>query len=330
MNRRESLFAIAGALSAPLAIPSTSFAQTLDKSKIVRFLVGFPAGGSVDMIARLVADQLRADMGITAIVENISGAGGRLAVDRAKAATPDGTTILVSPAVLMTLNPLIFSKLNYDPLKDFIPISPLVTLEFSLVVTSAVPDSVKTLADLIAWYKANPSKAGYAHGSAGSPMHFIGAMVADYAKLDLTHIPYRGAPPMVQDAISGQVAVAVTTITDSLPHIKSGKLRAVAVSGKQRSKYLPDVPTFAEQGATGLVIEDWFGMFAPAGTPTPIVEQLNAGVTKALSSPTVRERLDQLAYSPAGGSQADFVKRIIADIERWTPVQKATGFKIED
>jgi tripartite-type tricarboxylate transporter receptor subunit TctC len=135
---------------------------------------------------------------------------------------------------------------------------------------------------------------------------------------------------MLQDALSGQVAVAVTTITDSLPHIQGGKLRAVAVSGKNRSKDLPNVPTFAEQGAAGIVIEDWFGMFVPAGTPMPIVEQLNAAIGKALAAPQIRDRMLQLAYIPAGGSQGDFVKRLRADIEKWTPVVKSTGFKIEE
>jgi len=135
---------------------------------------------------------------------------------------------------------------------------------------------------------------------------------------------------MLQDALSGQVAVAVTTVTDSLPHIQGGKLRAVAVSGKNRSKYLPDVPTFAEQGATDIVIEDWFGMFVPASTPMPIVEQLNAAISKALTSPLVRDRLVQLAYIPAGGSQPEFVKRLQADIDKWTPVVKTTGFRIEE
>ncbi len=330
MNRRKTLLTIAGALAAPLAGTSALFAQTLDKSKTVRFLVGFPAGGSVDIVARLVSDQLRAELGITPVVENISGAGGRIAIERAKASAPDGTTIIVTPAAMMTLYPLIFSKLNYDPVKDFIPVSPLCTLEFSLIVTSAVSDNVKTLADLITWYRANPSKASYGHGSAGSPMHFIGAMVGQHAKLDLTHIPYRGASPMLQDALSGQVAVAVTTVTDSLPHIQSGKLRAVAVSGKDRSKFLPDVPTFAEQGAAAIVVEDWFGMFVPANTPMPIVEQLNAAVGKALTAPQIRERMQQLAYVPAGGSQAEFVKRLQADLEKWSPVVKSTGFRIEE
>ena len=330
MNRRQILFGISAISAAPFARLSSARAQSLDLSKPVRFLVGFPAGGSVDMVTRLVTEQLRVDAGVTPVVENISGAGGRLAIERAKTSPSDGSVVLVSPAAMMTLYPLIFSKLNYDPLKDFIPVSPLCTLEFSLIVTSAVPDSVRTLNDLIAWYKANPGKASYAHGSAGSPMHFIGAMLAQHANTDLTHIPYRGAPPMLQDALSGQVAVAVTTVTDSLPHIQAGKLRAVAVSGKQRSKYLPDVPTFAEQGATSIVIEDWFGMFVPAGTPMPVVEGLNTAISKALNAPAVRDRMAQLAYIPAGGSQSEFVKMVQADIAKWTPVQKATGFKIEE
>lgn len=330
MNRRELLYAISATLAGSFAGTSVLHAQSLDVSKPVRFLVGFPAGGSVDMVARLVTEQMRSDIGLIPVIENISGAGGRIAIERAKAAAPDGTTVLVSPAAMMTLYPLIFSKLNYNSLKDFIPVAPLCTLEFSLIVTSAVPDNVRTLNDLIAWYKANPGKASYGHGGAGSPMHFIGAMLAQHAKIELTHIPYRGASPMLQDALSGQVAVAVTTITDSLPHIQAGKLRAVAVSGKTRSKDLPDVPTFAEQGATAIVVEDWFGTFLPAGTPMPIVNGLNAAIGKALSAPAVRERMAQLAYIPAGGSQAEFVKMVAADIAKWTPVQKATGFKIEE
>ena len=329
MNRRETLLGLAALGFAPIA-SSKVHAQTTDLPKTVRFLVGFPAGGSVDMVTRLVAEQLRADTGITSVIENISGAGGRLAIERAKASPPDGSVILASPAAMMTLYPLIFTKLNYDTLKDFTPVAPLCTLEFSLIVTSAVPDNVRTLNDLIAWYKANPGKASYGHGGAGSPMHFIGAMLAQYAKLDLTHIPYRGASPMLQDALSGQVAVAVTTITDSLPHIQAGKLRAVAVSGNKRSKDLPDVATFAEQGATGIVVEDWFGTFVPAATPMPIVSQLNAAINKSLAAPAVRERMAQLAYIPAGGSQPEFVKMITADMAKWAPVQKSTGFKIEE
>lgn len=330
MNRRDALLAIAGALSAPLAFPSASFGQTLDKSKTVRFLVGFPAGGSIDVVARLVADQFRTDPGVNAIVENITGAGGRIAIERAKTSTPDGTTILVTPAAMMTLYPLIFSKLTYDPIKDFVPVSPLCTLEFALVVTSAVPEKVKTLVDLVEWYKANPSKAAYGHGGAGTPMHFIGALLGQHAKLDLTQVPYRGAPPLIQDALSGQVAVAITTVTDLLPHIKAGKLRPIAVSSKERSKFLPDVPTFVEQGAAAIVADDWFGMFVPAGTPKPIVEQLNAAVNKALQAPAVLERLNQLAYVPAASSSEEFAKRLKADLDKWAPVVKATGFKIEE
>lgn len=331
MNRREALLMLCAVATAPALGISPLQAQTLDKSKPVRLLVGFPAGGSVDMVARLVAEQLRDNLGVAAIVENISGAGGRIAIERAKAAEPDGSTILVSPAAMMTLYPLIFTKLNYDPLKDFIPVSPLCTLEFAVVVnTQLVPDSIKTLDDLIAWFKANPSRAAYAHGSAGSPMHFIGAMLGQHAKLDLTHIPYRGAPPMIQDVVGGQVAVAVPTITDSLQHFKSGKLRAIAVSGKQRSTYIPNVPTFAEQGAKDIVVEDWFGTFVPKGTPMPVVEQLNAAISKSVKSAVVTERMTQLAYIPAGGSQAEFVKMVQNDIQKWTPVVKATGFKIEE
>jgi tripartite-type tricarboxylate transporter receptor subunit TctC len=330
MYRREFFAHFALVLVAVVVGASPCTAQT-STGPATRFIVGFPAGGSVDIVARLVAERVGETLGTPAIVENVSGAGGRLGVERVKQSAPDGFTVLVAPAAIMTLYPHIFTKLSYVPATDFIPVAPLCMLGFSLVVsTSAVPDNVKTLQDLIAWFKANSGKASYASGGTGTPMHFIGAMLAQHAGLELTHVAYRGAAPMIQDAVAGQVPVAATTITDSLPHIETGKLRPIAATTRQRSPFLPNVPTFVEAGAANIVVEEWFGLFVPAGTPEAVVNRLNAAVAKAVSDATVKERLRQLGLVPLTASAADFAQMVKAGTEAWAPVVEATGFKIDE
>lgn len=328
MNRRGMMLATIGAV-AGLAVHKAN-ADVLDLKRPFTVLVGFPAGGSVDVTARLMAEELRIALGATVIVENVTGAGGRLAIERAKASAPDGKTILIAPAPTMTLYPLIYNKLNYDSVKDFDPVALVASLDYMLVVsTKVVPDNIKTISDLVGWYKANPANRVYGHGAVGSPLHFIGAMLAKHADLDLTHVPYRGATLMVQDLLAGQIGVAVTSIADSLPHLKTGALRALGVSGSKRSKFVPDVPTFLEQGAD-IVVEDWFGAFVRSGTPKEIVERLNALIVAGVSKPAVRERLSDLAFGSQALSQPEFSKVFRSDIAKWTPVVKATGFRIEE
>jgi tripartite-type tricarboxylate transporter receptor subunit TctC len=330
MNRRQAILA-AGATAASVILagsPLRGLAQ--DASKVTRMIVGFPPGGSVDIVARLIADQLRLSLGGTFIVENVSGAGGRLAVQRVKASPADGSTILVTPGPMMTLYPHIFAKLAYDPAADFVPVTAICTLGFGLAVTSAVPATVKTVQDLVAWYKANPKQATYASGGAGTPMHFVGAMLAKHAGLELTHVAYKGATPMISDALGGQVPVAITTITDVLPHAISGRLRILAVTLPRRSSFLPDVPTFSEAGAKEIVVEDWFGMFVAAGTPMPVIIRLNNAVREALKVATVGESFAKWALEPAGAPQAQFAKTVESDTAIWGPVVKSTGFKIEE
>jgi len=329
MNRRSMMLAMIGALTSA-AVGSKARAQALDLSRPFTILVGFPAGGSVDISARLVAEELRTSLGATVVVENVTGAGGKIAVERAKNAPADGKTILVTPAATMTLYPLIYNKLSYDPVKDFIPVAQVCTLDYMLVISpKVVTGKVNTIADLAAWYLANPTNRVYGHGAAGSPMHFVGAMYGKHAKLDLTHVPYRGATLMIQDLLGGQIGVAVTTIADSLPHLKSGALKAIAVTGSKRSEFLPDVPTFIEQGAD-IVAEDWFGAFVRSGTPKPIVDQLNSVIAAGVAKPAVRSRLSNLAFGSRAMPQPEFAKVFSAEIEKWTPVVQATGFKIEE
>lgn len=325
MHRRRWLQG--AALTAAAGLSPVGWSQS---GRPARLLVGFPPGGSTDVVARLVGGHYRVGGG-TAIVENVPGAAGRLAVTRVKASAPDGGVVLVSPAAMMTLYPHVYKQLAYDPLKDFIPVAAVGTISFALVASAAaVPASVKTLPDLVAWYQANPKLASFASGGAGTPMHFVGVMVAKHAGLDLTHVAYRGAAPMVQDLLGGQVAVGVTVLGDSLPHVPSGKLRVIAISGPKRSSYLPEAATFIEQGAPNIVTEENFGIYLPAGAAPEAVERWHGVVREALAAGDVKDGLAKLACEPSTMSQPAFAASIAAELQRWGPVVKASGFSLDD
>jgi tripartite-type tricarboxylate transporter receptor subunit TctC len=317
------------ALAAAAAVSGRAAAQAAS-TRLARFYVGFPPGGSTDVVARLLASQLKgyAD---TVIVENLPGAAGRLAVARVKSSAPDGASVLVSPAAMMSLYPHVYTRLAYEPLKDFTPVTAVGTVAFCLAVSSAaVPAQVRTLAELAEWLRGNPKARSYASGGAGTPMHFLGVMVAKHFNLDLTHVPYKGAAPMVQDLLGGQIAFGFTVVGDSLPHIESGKLRAIAVSSVERSPYLPLVPTFAESGAPQILSQENFGLYLPAGAPPERVQRLAAGVRDAMGSAEVKAGLAKLACAPTAMSPTEFRQFLEADLQRWGPVVKASGFSLDE
>jgi tripartite-type tricarboxylate transporter receptor subunit TctC len=324
---RRQWLALAGAAAA--AGTGNTWAQAAS-SRLARFYVGFPPGGSTDVVARLVATQLKgyAD---TVIVENLPGAAGRLAVSRVKGSAPDGNSVLVSPAAMMSLYPHVYTRLAYEPLTDFVPVTAVGTVAFCLAVSNAaVPAQVRTLNDLGEWLKANPKERSYASGGAGTPMHFLGVMVAKHLNQDLTHVAYKGAAPMIQDLLGGQVAFGFTVLGDSLPHIESGKLRAIAVSSPQRSPYLPQVPTFGESGAPQIQAQENFGLYLPAGAPAERVQRLAASVRDAMNSPELKAGLAKLACAPTAMSSAEFRQFLEADLNRWRPVVKASGFSLDE
>lgn len=328
-QRRDVLKTLAGwATAASAGLAPGARAQD---ARTVRMIVGFPAGGSTDVVARLFADALRTASGQPVIVENVAGAAGRLGHQRVRGATPDGTTLLVTPAALMTLYPHVYAKLGYAPLKDFDPITSLASLAFTVVVSTAVvPERVRTLDDLVDWFRANPNQASFASGGTGTPMHFAGVMLSQYAKQGLTHVPYKGATPMIQDLLGGQIPVAVTTLTDILPHVGGGRVRVLAVTSPRRSAYLPNVPTMVEYGAREISVTDWFGVFAPAGTPAATLDRLNEQLRAAITTPTIRETMNKLGLEPAGAARADFARTVESDTARWAPVVQATGFRIDE
>ena len=258
LNRRHLI--TAGALAAASAFAPLAQAQTT-LAKPARILVGFPAGGAADAVARLLAQQLTGTYAPTVIVDNKPGAGGRIAAQTFKTADADGTQMLVTPASILTIYPHAYKKLGYDSLADFTPVGSAAKVSFAFSVSSAVPASVKTMADYVTWAKANPKEANFGSPAAGATPHFVGVMLGRAAGLELNHIPYKGGAPLVSDLLGGQVQAGVNVLPEVLPHQQAGKLRILAVSGAKRSPYLPGVPTLAESGFKDVAADEYFAVF---------------------------------------------------------------------
>jgi tripartite-type tricarboxylate transporter receptor subunit TctC len=260
-------------------------ASTIDRAQpqfedaIVRVVVGFAAGGPTDVIARLIVEQLRTTYAPKAIVENKPGAAGRLAIDLVKKSPPDGSVFLLTPGSPLTIYPHVYKKLDYNPVQDLTPVTTVGVTGYALSVGPMVPANVRSLADFIAWCKANPAKAAYASPAAGSTPHFVGAKFAKSATLDMQHVAYRGSAPAMQDLLGGQLASASTLIFDTLAHSRGGGLRVLATSGSKRSQLLPDTPTFAEQGFSGFEVQEWLGFFLPPKANAAIVDDLSPGIS---------------------------------------------------
>jgi tripartite-type tricarboxylate transporter receptor subunit TctC len=331
IHRRHSVAALCGTLlAAALAAASpAAFAQpVIDKT--LKIVVGFPAGGATDTVARLLADQLRGTYAPNVIVDNRSGAGGRLGAQAVKAGDADGGVLLVTPVSVLTVYPHVYKKLGYDTLNDFVPVASVAKVGFALSVSAAVPANVKTVNDFVVWAKANPKEASYGSAAAGAAPHFVGTMLAKASGAPLNHVPYKGGAPLVSDLLGAQIPAGVNVLSDVLPHAGSGKIRILAISGSQRSRFLPGVPTFAQAGFKDVEAEDYFAVFVPAKTPPALVAQLNAAVRKAALAKPVIEGLEKLSFDMAGESPAEFAAFVKKELERWGPIVKASGFSSED
>lgn len=305
----------------------SALAQSLDMIKIVN---GFPAGGTADLTSRRVGDKLAAaGYGKSAVVENKTGAAGRIAVDTVKVAPADGSVLLLTPYSMMAIYPHIYKSLSYDPFKDFAPVCMGSMLSHGLAVGPLVPASVKNVKDFIAWAKANPKDASYGSPAAGSTPHFLGALMGINAGMEFKHVPYRGSVPGVADVVGGTLASMVTPHGDFIANHKAGRLRVLATSGKKRSPFLPDIPTFAEQGFPELTVEEWFGFYAPGKTPAATVQAANAAINAVVKQPATAEGLAVLGLLPVGGSVDDMVKDMQAQYEYWGPIVKKIGFSAE-
>lgn len=303
-------------------------AQPIEQVKI---LYGFPAGSGGDITARRIADKLAgsAYTKLPGLVENRPGAGGRIALDGLKAAAPDGATLAMSPFSCTSIYPHIYSKLSYDPVRDFVPVSTSAYIHHGLAIGPAVPATVKTVRDFLAWAKANPGNANYGSPAAGSTPHFIGALLGLGQGVDLKHIPYRGSVPGITDVVGGQLAAMFTPSGDFLPNHKAGKLRVIATSGQARSPYYPDVATFAEQGFPDLTVEEWFGFYAPARTPAPLVAAASAAINAALRDPAVVESIGVVGLIARGSTPEAMAASQKTEFERWGPLVKRIGFTAE-
>jgi tripartite-type tricarboxylate transporter receptor subunit TctC len=324
-HRRQFLQAALGApLLAAFGAPSAR-AQPVDQ---VRILYGFPAGSSGDIVARRVAEKMSGSAYSrgAAIVENKTGAGGRIALDALKAAAPDGMTLAVSPFSCTAIYPHVYSKLSYDPMRDFVPVSTAAVMFHGLAVGPVVPASVKTVKDFLAWAKANPKDASYGSPAAGSTPHFIGALLGLNNGVELKHVPYRGSVPGITDVVGGQIAAMVTPSGDFISNHKAGKLRILATSGSKRSPFIPDVATFAEQGFPEFTVEEWFGFFAPARTPAALVDTANSVINAALKDKSLIDGLGVVGLVAQGSTPQEMARSQKAELERWGPLVKKVGF----
>lgn len=325
-NRRRFMVASAGI--ATLGLPSFGSAQTIQRS--ARLIVGFPPGGSSDIIARLLAEKLRGPYATQLIVENRPGAGGRVAMEVVKAAEPDGTTILLTPSSMVGIYPHVFRKLNYDSFADFAPVSMVCSFPFSFSVGPMVPASVKTVAEFATWAKAQGKPINFGSPGAGSMPHFTGFSIGRTLGVDMAHVPFKGGAPAIQDLIGGQIPASVNVIAEALPNHRAGRLRILAQTGATRSQYVTDVPTFIESGYRDIVAREWFGIFLPAKTPAATVASLNTLVRDAIKSKEVSDGYAKFAFDPEGESPAEFTGKIRALYDQWGPVVKASGFSSDE
>jgi len=324
-TRRRVLASLGAALGAS-ALPAALQAQPAPAIDTVRVVTGFPPGGTSDTISRRVAEKLKGTYARNAVVENRTGAGGQVAIDLMRAAPRDGSTILQTPASMLMIYPHIYKKLSYDPFNDVTPVSLGCRFEFGFAVGPMVPASVKSIPDFIAWCKANPTQANFGSPAAGSVPHFIGALLERASGTEIKHVAFRGTQPAILDMIGGQIAAVSGPVGEFTQHVAAGKCRLLATSASQRSRFAPDVPTFAEQGYKDLVFREWFGFFLP-GKPAPeVVARANAALRAALAAPDVIEGLAIMGLEATSSSSEELGSMLRADHDRWGPIVKTIGF----
>ncbi|HCL85484.1 MAG TPA: ABC transporter substrate-binding protein [Comamonadaceae bacterium] len=295
-------------------------------SKPVTVVVPFSPGGATDIMARTLAERLGKRMGQPVIVENKPGAGTMIASEHVARATPDGHTVLLAASSL-GIAPALYSKVNYDPVKDFTPISLVASVVHVLEVHPSVP--VKNVAELVAWLKANPTRANYGSVGAGTSTHLEAELFNTVAGVKMEHIPYKGSAPALMDLVSGNLQVMFDAWASSGPFVKDGKVRLLAVTTAQRSKLLPDVPTVAESGLPGYEAMPWLGLMAPAGTPQPAIDKFHAELMEVLKEPGVQEKFRSLGLDIIGNSPKEFGEFIKKDMVKWAKVVKDSGAKAD-
>ena len=312
---RHALFSLAFALGG-LCTSHTAFAQAYP-NRAVHIVIGFPPGGAIDTIARVMAPKMSADLGQSVVIENKAGAGGVIGMQSVARAEPDGYTVFMGTMGNFSITPALVKDLPYNVNKDFAPVTQVASSGFMLYVNTQLP--IKTVAELIAYAKANPGKTNFSSSGNGGLPHMAAEMFAATAGLKMTHIPYKGSAPSINDLIAGQVQLTFEAVAIGLPHVKAGKLRALATTGSARLDVLPEVPTVAETIA-GFDVTNWFGMAVPAKTDAARIDRLNQSVVKTLKDPEVQKTLASLGVNPVGDSPKEFGAYVESEFKRWQKV----------
>lgn len=317
----------AGALCAvTAAIAAPALAQEPYPCQLVKIISPYPPGGTTDILARLIAPGLAAELGTNVIVENKGGASSNIGTQYVTTAAPDGCTLLLGNNTGVVINRNLYTLRN-DPVSTLAPVAEVAAVPLVLYVNASVP--ARTADELFTLIRSKPGEFNFASGGSGSPQHLMGEMLKLDMKLDMIHIPYRGQGPALADVIAGQVPIAFETTTAIAPQLSSGRIRALATTGTVRSKSLPDVPTMKELGHANFVIDNWYGIFAPAKTPAALIQRLNLGVVKALKSPTLAKNLDEMGSDDVAGTPEQFAGFIAKELPYWESLVKRTGAKVD-
>ncbi|WP_295549849.1 tripartite tricarboxylate transporter substrate binding protein [uncultured Pseudacidovorax sp.] len=327
LRRRASLALVAALATGALLAPTLGQAQAAYPSKPIHIVVPFPPGGSTDVLARRIGDKLASAWGQPVVVDNRAGAGGTVGADYVAKSAPDGYTLLMGVTGSNAIAQALYAKLPYDVVKDFAPVSMVVSAPLVLAVNPDV--KVRTAQEFLALAKSKPGGLSYGSAGNGTSMHLTGEMYKQAAGVSMVHIPYRGSAGMLTDLMSGQIQATFGDVLVLMPQIQAGKLRALAVTSKTRHPMLPDVPTLDEAGLKGFEALSWQGLFAPAGTPPDIVEKLSAEVNKAVRSPDVREYFASRGFIVEGTTPAAFKALIEAEVKKWTPIVKYSGARAD-
>jgi tripartite-type tricarboxylate transporter receptor subunit TctC len=318
------------ALTAAACFAATSHSsQAAEQSwptKPIRMLVGFPAGGPTDVVARLVSDKFATQIGQRAVVDNRPGASGNIAVEILAKSNADGHTLLYSSNAI-ALSPGLYAKLGYDPLKDIAPVTEVGAGCLIFLVHPSLP--VKTVQDFVDYAKARPGQLNYASSGTGTSTHLAAVLFSHRTGIQTVHVPYKGTAPSLVDMIAGRTQFLMGAVLTAVPHVKEGRLRALAVTGGKRITSLPEIRTLEESGLPGFVVTTWQGIFAPGGVPAPVLTRINAELVKAIHSPDLKPRIEQQDMDPTGVSVPEFTKMYRAELARWTKVARDAGLKAE-
>ncbi len=321
---KNALLGFAAALA--LAVAPLAQAEPYP-SKPIHFIVPYPPGGPLDTVARLLGQKVSESVKQPVIVENKPGAGGNIGADYVAKSAPDGYTILMGAVATHAINPTLYSHIPYDPVKDFAPVTEVASTPNVLVVNPSLP--VSNVKEFIAYAKAHPGELNFGSGSTGSAGHLAGELFKSMAGVQMVHVPYKGAAPAMQDLIGGQIQLMFDNLASSLGQIRAGKVKALAVTTGKRSSLAPELPTIAESGLPGFDISTWFGIFAPGGTPQPVVEKLHDEFVKAIDSPDVQATMKKLGAEPVGNSPREFAAYIRSEARKYAKVIKASGAKVD-